>query len=178
MREEKDIIQGCIKGERWAQQALYELHGKAMWPVCLRYSPSADDASDLLQEGFLKVFDKIGSFKGESSILGWMSRIFINLAISKYRASSRLPQTVSIEQNAIEIEEEQEDDFQTGNHSIAKVMEAMQQLPEHYRITLNLYAIERFSHQQIADQLGTTIGNSKSNLSRARKMLKELLEKK
>lgn len=178
MREEKDIIRGCIEGERWAQQALYELHGKAMWLVCLRYSPTRDDAADLLQEGFLKIFDKIGSFKGETSILGWMSRIFINLAISKYRSSARKPQLISLDQNEIEVEDEGEEEIHTGNHSIAKVMEAMQMLPETYRITLNLYAIEKFSHQEIAEQLGTSIGNSKSNLSRARKMLKDILDKK
>lgn len=177
MSEERNIVEGCIEGERWAQQALYELHGKSMWPICLRYSNSPDDASDLLQEGFLKIFDKIGSYKGESPLQAWMSRIFINMAISKFRATSRAPQMVSIQQNDLELEEETEE-LSTGNHNLKKVMEAMNKLPEAYRITLNLYAVEKFSHQQIADHLGTSIGNSKSNLSRARKMLKDLLEQK
>lgn len=176
MREEKDIIRGCIQGERWAQEALYNLHGKSMWAVCIRYAGNTQDASDLLQEGFIKVFDKIGSFKGESPLGGWMARIFINLAITKFRAAARAPRQISIDQHGLDMEDA-EDDVELGLYKLDDVLKAMNQLPEIYKLTLNLYAVDNLSHQQIAEQLGTSVGNSKSNLSRARKMLKDLLEK-
>jgi len=143
---------------------------------CLRYSPNSDDANDLLQDGFLKVFDNIGSYKGDSPLHSWMARIFINLAITKYRRTSAGPKFVDVENS--DIADSSESDNQVEKHDLDTVICAIQQLPERYRLVINMYAIDKMGHRDIADQLGITEGTSKSQLSRARQMLKELLDNK
>lgn len=135
-----------------------------------------DDANDLLQDGFLKVFDNIRSYKGESALAAWMSRIFINLAISRFRKQSSGPRFVDMDEANVAGQSE-DVDVQVQEHDINKVIQAMHLLPDKYRLVLNMYAIDKMGHREIAEQLGITEGTSKSQLSRARQMLKELLEK-
>lgn len=175
MLEDEKLIQGCRENNRSAQQELFLRYGRKMYGFCLRYSGNPDDANDLLQDGFIKVFENIKSYKGDSPLQAWMSRVFINLAITRYRKKSSGPRFVEVEDT--EIAEESEDvEVETEAADIDLVMKCIQLLPEKYRLVINLYAIEKMGHREIADQLGITEGTSKSQLSRARQMLKSLLE--
>lgn len=175
MLEDEKIIQGCKDNDRRYQQELFVKYGQKMYGFCLRYSSSSDDANDLLQDGFIKVFENIKSYSGESPLPAWMSRIFINLAISRFRANARKPQLLDIDDADIP---DTNDDVHVEMHDVKKVMAAMLELPDKYRLVLNMYAIDKMSHKEIAEQLGISEGTSKSQLSRARQMLKDTLERK
>lgn len=178
MREEQQIILGCLEKDRKAQEALFQLYARQMYGLCLRYGGSKANADDLLQEGFLKVFDNIHSYKGDSPLAGWMSRVFINLAISQIRKQSRQPGFVDIDefesQSASIVEDET---ILDRGFSLEETLLAIGQLKEQYRIVLNMYAIDKLTHKEIAEKLGISEGTSKSTLSRARIMLKEILER-
>jgi RNA polymerase sigma-70 factor (ECF subfamily) len=144
-----------------------------MFGFCLRYSNSRSDAQDLLQDGFIKVFDSIATLKEASQLEGWMSRIFINLAMSKFRKSSRGPVMVEVIDVLDDSEEVSIDDEPM---EVNEVLNCLMALPEKYRVVLNLYAIDKLSHKEISETVGISIANSKSLLFRARVMLKELVE--
>jgi RNA polymerase sigma-70 factor (ECF subfamily) len=144
-----------------------------MFGFCLRYSNSRSDAQDLLQDGFIKVFDSIATLKEASQLEGWMSRIFINLAMSKFRKSSRGPVMVEVMDVLDDSEEVSIDDEPM---EVNEVLNCLMALPEKYRVVLNLYAIDKLSHKEISETVGISIANSKSLLFRARVMLKELVE--
>jgi RNA polymerase sigma-70 factor (ECF subfamily) len=144
-----------------------------MFGFCLRYSNSRADAQDLLQDGFIKVFDSIATLKEASQLEGWMSRIFINLAMSKFRKSSRGPVMVEVMDVLDDSEEVSIDDEPMD---VNAVLNCLMALPEKYRVVLNLYAIDKLSHKEISETIGISIANSKSLLFRARVMLKELVE--
>ena len=144
-----------------------------MFGFCLRYSNSRADAQDLLQDGFIKVFDSIATLKEASQLEGWMSRIFINLAMTKFRKSSRGPVMVEVIDVLDDSEEVSIDDEPM---EVNEVLSCLMALPEKYRVVLNLYAIDKLSHKEISETVGISIANSKSLLFRARVMLKELVE--
>lgn len=177
MLTNEEIISGCIKNDRRAQKELFDRFGAKMFGHCLRYSKSNADAQDLLQEGFMKIFDSINSLRDRNGFEGWMTRIFINLALSKYRKSKNDPILVDIE-SAIATSENEEAVATLDELSADEVLELMKQLPDKYGIVLNMYAIDKLSHKEIAQLLNTTESNSKSILSRARKMLKDQIENK
>ena len=139
----------------------------------MRYSNSRADAQDLLQDGFIKVFDSIATLKEASQLEGWMSRLFINLAMSKFRKSSRGPVMVEVMDVLDDSEEVSIDDEPM---EVNEVLNCLMALPEKYRVVLNLYAIDKLSHKEISETVGISIANSKSLLFRARVMLKELVE--
>ena len=168
------LIQGCRKNDRKAQQELFVRYGKKMFAVCLRYCGNADDAQDLLQDGFIKVFDKIGSFRGDSPLEAWMTRLFINMALSIYRKNKRGPEIVEFLDETHDVAEEEVEI--KGAVGVEKVLEAIQLLPDKYRLIINLYVIDKMNHREIAEQLNMTEGASKSQLSRARQMLKQIIE--
>ncbi len=173
MLNNNDIIAGCVKKDRNAQKSLYEKYAAKMFGFCLRYSNSRADAQDLLQDGFIKVFDSIATLKEASQLEGWMSRIFINLAMSKFRKSSRGPVMVEVMDVLDDSEEVSIDDEPM---EVNEVLNCLMALPEKYRVVLNLYAIDKLSHKEISETVGISIANSKSLLFRARVMLKELVE--
>ena len=173
MLNNNDIIAGCVKKDRNAQKSLYEKYAAKMFGFCLRYSNSRADAQDLLQDGFIKVFDSIATLKEASQLEGWMSRIFINLAMSKFRKLSRGPIMVEVMDVLDDSEEVSIDDEPM---EVNEVLNCLMALPEKYRVVLNLYAIDKLSHKEISETIGISISNSKSLLFRARVMLKELVE--
>ena len=173
MLNNNDIIAGCVKKDRNAQKSLYEKYAAKMFGFCLRYSNSRADAQDLLQDGFIKVFDSIATLKEASQLEGWMSRIFINLAMSKFRKSSRGPVMVEVMDVLDDSEEVSIDDEPM---EVNEVLNCLMALPEKYRVVLNLYAIDKLSHKEISETIGISIANSKSLLFRARVMLKEFVE--
>ncbi len=145
-----------------------------MFGVCLRYCSSREDAEDLLHDGFVKLFSVIGSFKKESSLETWMTRVFVNEAISRIRRKKNHGEWQSLDEDTDIAEEESMPDTET-DFTVAEVLSAMQLLPDKYRIILNLYAIEKRSHREISEITGMTEGASKSQLSRARVLLRNLM---
>jgi RNA polymerase sigma factor (sigma-70 family) len=173
-----ELIQGCRKGDRRAQQALFQRLSPRMYGVCLRYCSSREDAEDLLHDGFVKVFEKIGSFKGQSALETWMTRVFVNEAISRIRKRKSRGEWFTLDAEAEVADDAEEADEPENEWDADTVMQAVAALPDKYRIIINLYAIEQRTHKEISELLGIAEGASKSQLSRARAMLRELLHKK
>jgi RNA polymerase sigma-70 factor (ECF subfamily) len=149
-----------------------------MYGVCLRYCSSREDAEDLLHDGFVKVFEKIGSFKGQSALETWMTRVFVNEAISRIRKRKSRGEWFTLDAETEVADDAEEADEPENEWDADTVMQAVAALPDKYRIIINLYAIEQRTHKEIGELLGIAEGASKSQLSRARAMLRELLHKK
>ena len=170
---EFDLIEGCLQGDRKMQFLLYEKFSAKMFGVCLRYAGSTAEAEDILQEGFIKVFKKIGSFRHEGSFEGWIRRIFVNTAIEYYRKKTFLQPITDKEENTLEAP-----NFSVLDQLAEKdIIELIQQLSPGYRSVFNLYVIEGYTHKQVADELGISEGTSKSQLSRAKLILQDLVRK-
>ncbi len=140
-----------------------------MFGICLRYAGNYDDAQDILQDGFLKVFEKIDQFGFKGAFEGWIRKIMVNTALERFRTNY---QVININDNLKEVDREISGDF-TSDIDARELIRFVQELSPRYRIVFNLYAIEGYSHKEIAEMLGITEGTSKSNLSRARDILQE-----
>jgi len=168
----KPIISECIDGSRKAQSMLYHQFAPKMFGVCLRYAKDATEAEDNLQDGFIKVFANLKNFRHDGSLEGWIRRIMINVSLEKLRKQHLL---YPVEDVAV---------YDTVNFSddvLAKIaaddlMKLIQQLPPRYRMVFNLYVMEGYSHQEIAKEMSITQGTSKSNLARAREILKKKIQ--
>ena len=168
---EIQIREGCAKGDRKFQQMLYDLFSAKMFGVCLRYANEYNNAQDLLQEGFVKVFKNIEKFRGEGSFEGWVRRIFVNTAIEHYRRQVNLYALHESEVNYFE-------HYQDNALEILKhedVLKMIQKLSSGYRTVFNLYVIEGYSHKEIAEKMGISEGTSKSQLARARYLLQKMI---
>lgn len=161
---DEKILQGCLKREVKCQKAFYDHFSSAMYAVCLRYSNTKEDAKDILQDGFVKVFSKLDQYTAKGSLEGWMKRIFINTALEHYRVNKNHMNQSDVEA-AFDIGY---DGDALGSISQKEIFEVMQNMATGYRTILNLYAIEGYSHAEIAEMLGINEGTSKSQLSRAR----------
>jgi RNA polymerase sigma-70 factor (ECF subfamily) len=170
---EEVLIEGCKRKERGAQKLLFEKYASKMMGICIRYMGNEHDAQDLLHDGFIKVFMKMTSFKGNSSLSTWMSRIFVNLALNKLQRGKGKWQFEEI--NDAHYQAEPDESFPQGIDG-AVVLEELNRLPENYKLVLNMYAIDGLSHKEIAEATGLSESNSKSRLFRARVMLKENLK--
>jgi RNA polymerase sigma-70 factor (ECF subfamily) len=170
---EKTLLEGCVKNDRKSQESLYRLYAGEMYRICLAYEPDRDDAKDILQQGFLKVFRSIRNYNGSGSLKGWVRRIISNTAIDYYRRKRAGGYTISLDElNDYAEPAGDEKDPQVGEDLLREV----ERLPEGARLVFNLYAIEGYGHREIADKLGITEGTSKSQLNRARRILKERLK--
>jgi RNA polymerase sigma factor (sigma-70 family) len=171
-----DIVAACQKGERSAQKALYELFAPKMMGVCMRYAADRESAEDFLQDGFIRVFEKIEKFRFEGSFEGWMRRVIVNMIIESFRKKKIETELTDDFPDFDESEsvDEEESDVPTLN----SLLELIRQLPARYRLVFNLYVLEERTHDEIAKELGISSGTSKSNLSRARKWLQERLNQK
>jgi len=166
------LIQGCIDGDRYSQSQLYELFAPTMFVVCLRYSGSREEAEEILQEGFLKVFEFIHQFRSSGSFEGWIRKIMVNCALQKYRSRKHLYALVNIE--TTDIDQLYDNDILTQLNT-KELLQMVQLLPPAYRMVFNLHVFEGMKHREIAEQLHISEGTSKSNLSDARKILQELV---
>ena len=169
---ESELVKGCQEGEPAYQRALYQQYNRLMFGVCLRYADNHDDAKDILQDGFVKVFKHIGTFQGKGSFEGWVRRIMVHTSIEHYRRNSRY--------FMVDIEEAGDMEFDADVLSVLsknEILKLISELPAGYRTVFNLYVVEGYSHQEIADILGISEGTSKSQLSRAKKILQEKLRK-
>lgn len=165
------LIHDCKNNDTKAQEQLYRLFSSKLFAICLKYSRNYAEAEDNLQDGFLIVFDKIHQFNFKGSFEGWIKRIMINNVLQQYRGVSFLE--LVTENVADEVEEVEID---SENISMDYLMKIIQELPDRYRLVFNLYVIDGYAHKDIAEMLNITIGTSKSNLSRARVILKEKIE--
>ena len=171
MRNEQLMIEGCLRGERSAQEVLYHRFSPTLFAICLRYTGDYHQAEDMLQEGFIKVFSKLNSYRFEGSFEGWMKRIFINTAIENFRRNQHLNHTLEVDDLKNDLV--QEDDFH--RLSEAELLNMIQRLSPGYRTIFNLYAVEGYTHNEIAKMLGITVGTSKSQLARARYLLQKMV---
>lgn len=157
-----------------AQQQLYQLYAKAMFNICYRMMNSREEAEDMLQESFTEAFIKLSTFRYESSFGSWLKRIVINKCINELkRRKAELILTENIPDSNTETDE---NDIETAKLKVNDVMRAMEQLPEGYRIIFSLYLLEGYDHTEIAQIMGITESTSKSQFSRAKQKLKEILK--
>ncbi|MCE2833810.1 MAG: RNA polymerase sigma factor [Chitinophagaceae bacterium] len=164
---EHDLIAGCLSGDARMQEALYRRFSGKMYAVCLRYATRSEDADDILQDGFVKVYRNLEKYRGDGSFEGWIRRIFVNTAIEHFR-----------KQHSVRpVTEEQEAALTDGNwnafdHLAAKdILNLIRTLAPGYRQVFNLYAVEGYSHHEISEMLGISEGTSKSQLARAKAIL-------
>lgn len=167
------LIQGCRKGDRESQRKLYEFFYGKMMGICMRYANCKDEAAVILNTGFFKVFKKIDAYDDQQGhIEAWISRIMVNTAIDHYRKEVRKGRTVEMSDARFE----QQPAMAIDQLNAQDILKLVQELTPAYRMVFNLYAIEGYSHREIADQLGIAEGTSKSNLAKARKKLQAALE--
>jgi RNA polymerase sigma factor (sigma-70 family) len=167
----EELIHGCKKKDIKAQEQLYRQYAPKLFSVCLKYSRNYSEAQDNLQDGFLLIFEKINQFAFKGAFEGWIKRVMINFILQQYRKETFLNLVHENFPKEIEIEIENESEI-----PIEFLMKIIQELPDRYRLVFNLYVIDGYSHQEIADMLSINIGTSKSNLSRAKVILKEKIE--
>jgi RNA polymerase sigma-70 factor (ECF subfamily) len=171
LHKEKDIIDGCLSGSRRDQELLYRRYSPKLHAVCLQYAGNTEEARDVLQEGFIKVFENLSHYSHEGSFEGWMRKIIVNTALEKYRSRYYLSRVDDIDEVAEPIAGPDTNDF--AGLEAHDLLNMIMELPPKYRMVFNLYAIEGYSHKEIGTMLNITEGTSKSNLSRARDILQK-----
>lgn len=165
---QEELIRKCIKGNRSAQQELYSRYSGVLFGICMKYSRNRTEAEDNLHDSFLIIFDKIHQYRSRGSFEGWLKRITVNTVLQKYRKSEPL----TLIEDRLEDETGEEEDLKT-DIPLATLLKYIQELPNRYRLTFNMYVLDGFTHREISEKLGTSEGTSKSNLARARNILKE-----
>jgi RNA polymerase sigma factor (sigma-70 family) len=169
--KEEDLIKGCLKGDRAAQKELYNLYSPRMFALCMRYTKDTMQAQDVMVTAFMKVFEKLSQFKSEGSFEGWIRRIMVNESLTFLRRQ----RSMYIETD-LEVADREPDYQGLADHLEAEdLLRIISELPAGYRVVFNMYAIDGYSHKEIAEQLGISENTSKSQLSRARTYLQKVL---
>lgn len=169
---DEQIVQGCIQKNAIAQKHLYEKFARKMMGVCLRYADNHEEAEDVLQNGFVSVFQNIESFKGTGSLEGWVRKIMVNTALTNIRKNKKLKQNIELE--SVEFMLPSTNHIHE-NFAAKDLLKIIQTLPTGFKTVFNLYAIEGYSHKEIGDMLGISEGTSKSQYSRAKAYLQKLI---
>lgn len=169
---DEQIVQGCIQKNALAQKYLYDKFSRKMMGVCLRYADSTEEAEDVVQNGFISVFENIESFRGSGSLEGWIRKIMVNTALTQIRKNKKLRQNVELD--SVEFM------LPSSNHlnesfAAKDLLKIIQTLPTGFRTVFNLYAIEGYSHKEIGEMLNISEGTSKSQYSRAKAHLQKLI---
>ena len=167
----EELISNCKKQDLKAQEELYKKFSGILFAVCLKYSPNYHEAEDNLQDAFLKIFQRIEQFKNKGSFEGWMKRVAINTVLQKYRKKKTFHLS-----NEEQIEEEEVVEVEDNQVPLDFLLEIVQELPNRYRLVFTMYVLDDYSHKEIADSVGISVGTSKSNLARARGILKIKIE--
>lgn len=176
-KNEEALIRACIAKKRRAQFAFYEQYKGKMYAVCLRYARDTSQAQDFLQEGFAKAFHSLRQYRFEVPVEYWLRRIIVNACISELRRKKEpMDRSIPIEEVPIAMGEEETVSFRTGGLSADTVIRLVQDLPEGYRTIFNLYAIEGYQHDEIAEILDISPGTSRSQYARARKALIQAIQ--
>lgn len=168
---ETEIVEGCLAGKKYYQDLLYHKYASKMFGVCFRYSQDKYKAEDILQESFIKVFQSLDRFRKEGSLEGWIRRIVVNTSLEEHRKNVHMYPVSDFEEAVLEYSEEEV----LSGIAADELMSMLDQLSPGYRTIFNLYAIEGYSHKEIAEMLGISEGTSKSQLARARMLLKEMI---
>lgn len=169
--KETELIEGCLRQNRQAQQSLYQLFASKMYALCCRYVKDRMEAEDVLVMSFTKIFERIGQFKGEGSFEGWIRRVVVNESLTYLRKNKSMYLETDIEEAAYE-PDYQKLETQLETEDLMKMIE---ELPIGYRTVFNMHAIDGYNHNEIAEQLGISENTSKSQLSRARSLLQKKL---
>jgi len=164
-----DLMEGCKAGDRKMQEMLYKQTASKMLAVCMRYAKDRMEAEDVLQMGYIKIFQKVKEYRGEGSFEGWIRRIMVNTAIESYRKNLRSLSIVPIE----DAYGQPSQGFDFSSLGMQDLLKVIQKLADGYRMVFNMYIIEGYSHKEIAETLGISEGASKSQLSRARAILQQ-----
>jgi RNA polymerase sigma-70 factor (ECF subfamily) len=172
-RDDAQLIAQCAQGNAKAQQHLYNRYAKRMYVTALRYSKTTFEAEDILQEAFIRIFKHIGEFKQQSSLDYWVNRIVINTALKQNR---RILDKMHME-DVDEMHDEPVAEVVLSNYNFQELLAIIQQLPPGYQIVFNLYAIEGYKHNEIAEMLDISEGTSKSQYARAKAMLQKMIAK-
>jgi len=171
---DQELLAGCLKKNADAQRALFAKYGERMMGLCLRYAGSREEAQDYLQEGFIKVFDKLSQYNGSGSLGGWISTVMVNTALIQLRKKKREGYSEDIDEMY---------DLSTNDHDVLdkmsadELMQIVTAMPTGYRTVFNLFAIEGFSHKEIAASLEISVSTSKTQFHKAKAFLKKQLEK-
>ena len=173
-----DIVKKCVKGDRKAQQELYKIHYSKMMGVCYRYTNNAEDAKDILQDGFVKVYSNLKKYNFEGSLEGWIRRIMVNTAIDHFRKTKDVHMVDDEDNFILENSKVESADSIYGQFGVKDIMDAIQSLSPSYKTVFNLNVIEGYQHKEIAKKLNISEGTSKSNLAKAKQNLRKILEKK
>ncbi len=172
---DEELIKACIQKSQSAQKALFDKYSRKMMGVCMRYADDSLEAQDILQDGFIKVFNSMSSFQHEGSLEGWIKRIIVNTALDNYRRNKKRKYAVELDDEDVR-ELKQEESIMGGINS-KFLLSLINQLPEGYKLVFNMFAIEGYSHKEISQELGISINTSKSQYARARAYLQKELAK-
>ncbi len=171
---DEQLVAGCLKGEPIAQKALYQAYARKMMSICMRYAHNREQAQDILQDGFVKVFQKMDHFRADGPLGGWIARTMVNTALDHIRRNKPFDHSLDL----TEAEHlHAEDAHAVSAMTTAELMELIQALPPGYRTVFNLFAIEGYPHKEIAAMLGISENTSKSQFMKARAYLRKLLPK-
>ncbi|MEZ4888970.1 MAG: sigma-70 family RNA polymerase sigma factor [Chitinophagales bacterium] len=175
----KDIVERCQKGNRQAQQQLYQLYAMAMYNITLRIMGKPEDAEDVLQDAFIDVFTKINSFRGEASIGAWIKRIVINKSLNAVKKKKLMVTDIETveKDNFVSDYDNGFDEPQAPSFTVSDIQRAIETLPDGYRVVMSLFMFEGYSHQEIAEELNITESTSKSQYSRAKRKVRDILLK-
>lgn len=171
MYSEQELIQGCKKAKRKYQEALYKQYFSIGISICIRYASNREDALEIINDGFMKVFTHIHSFDEQRSFRAWFNRVMVNTAIDKYRVSKKWDVISELDE---EVMDESGSYNSDENLNVQEILGLFSKLPEVYKIIFNLFEIEGYSHEEIGDILKIAPGTSRSHLSRAKKLLRSL----
>jgi RNA polymerase sigma-70 factor (ECF subfamily) len=166
------LIDNCKQGNRKAQEELYRKYSGVLFGMCLKYSRNKTEAEDNLHDSFMTIYNKIGQFTNKGSFEGWMKRITVNTVLQKFRKEQYLNVVSENMGEEVDIESDYTEDIK-----LSTLLGYIQELPNKYRLTFNLYVLDGYTHKEISELLGTSAGTSKSNLARAKMILKEKIEK-
>ena len=172
--EEQLLIAACKRGESWAYKHLYEMYAPAMMGLCVRYVNDRETAQDILQDGFVKIFSKIDSYSGTGAFGGWMRRIFVTTALEYLRNKNILKESISIDRFDGDVEDVSTETLETL--SAEDLQKCISELPNGYRTVFNLYAVEGYTHAEIAEMLNINKSTSHSQFMRARNMLQKKIQ--
>ena len=164
-----EIVAGCLKGDSKAQRTLYDTYSRKMMGICMRYAGDHDEAQDILQDGFIKVFNKLGSYKGSGAFGGWIARTMVNTALDHIRRNKQNKQALDIEEAEYLVPI---DGTTLSTLGTKELMRLIQALPTGYRTVFNMFAIEGYSHKEIADELHISENTSKSQFRKAKAYLR------
>ena len=171
--DNEQLVKKCLEKDPLAQKQLFDSFSRKMMGVCLRYSQDQEEAQDVLQMGFIKVFEKLHMYSSEGSLEGWIRKVIVNTALDNIRKNKKFNDNIELDKVDFQLDNKSE----TGLEALSAkdLLRIIQEMPPGFRTVFNLYAIEGYSHKEIAEQLGITVSTSKSQYSRARVYLQKII---